>query len=82
MLGSIGLLAGLAVLAAGLYGIYSLGGVKDGLLTIGGWIGVALVGTIFVHMQVIGAAAMITLVLDEETARRDQTSVPSETEQT
>lgn len=82
LLGSVGLLAGLALLAGGLYAVYVLGGVKDGVMTPLGWIAVAVVGTAFIHMQVLGAAAMITLVLDEETARRNKASISRETEKT
>ena len=82
MLGSAGLIAGLALLAGGLYGVYALGGIQGGELTPWGWIAVAVVGTVFIHMQVLGAAAMITLVLDEETARRNKTSISKETKKT
>ena len=82
VLGSVGLLTGLALLAGGLYGVFALGGIQDGELKPWAWIAVAGVGTVFIHMQVLGAAAMITLVLDEETARRGKTSISKETEKT
>ena len=80
LLGSVGLLAGLALLVGGLYAIYALGGVEDGLLKPWGWAAVTLVGAAFIHLQVLGAAAMITLVLDEETDRRIKASISTETE--
>lgn len=81
MLGSVGLLAGLAVLAAGVYGVFRLGGVVDGTLRPWAWAVVAVVGTVFIHMQVLGAAAMVTLMIDGETARREDTSIGQEKEQ-
>jgi hypothetical protein len=80
LLGSVGLIAGLLVLAAGLYLVYRFGGLgKDGL-TGWGWAAVALVGLVFVHLQVLGAAAMVSLVLDEVTARAPGPSVIQEKE--
>ena len=81
MLGSVGLLAGLALLAAGIYVVFRLGGAVDGSLTPWAWAVVAVVGTGFIHMQVLGAAAMVTLVLDGETAQRKETSICKEKEQ-
>ena len=81
MLGSVGLLAGLALLAAGVYGVFRLGGLVDGSLRPWAWLVIAVVGTGFIHMQVLGAAAMVTLVLDGETARRKDTSIFQEKEQ-
>lgn len=74
MLGSVGLLGGLAVLAVGLYGVSQLGGLDTNGLRPWAWIAVALLGLVFVHLQVLGAAAMVTLVLDEVTARADRPS--------
>jgi hypothetical protein len=78
LIGSVGLLGGLAILAFGLYAVYSLGGVQDGVLTMLGLLAVGLIGLVFVHVQVLGAAAMITLVLDEETSRSSKASISSE----
>lgn len=69
LLGSIGLLASIAVLLGGLYLVVLVGGVQAGALTPWSWPLVTLLGLGFVHMQVLGATAMITLVQDEETAR-------------
>ncbi len=80
LLGSVGLLAGLAVLAIGLYAVFQLGGLdKDGLKP-WAWLAVIVIGTAFVHMQVLGAAAMVSLVLDEVTAGADRPSVNEEKE--
>lgn len=78
VLGSAGLLLGLAVLVAGLSAVYALGGVSDGALSPLGWLSVAVIGLVFVHLQVLGAAAMVSLVLDEVTAARGGTSVSQE----
>jgi len=81
MLGSAGLIAGLALLAAGVYGVFRLDGVVDGSLRPWAWAVVAAVGTGFIHMQVLGAAAMVTLMLEGETARRQEASIGKEKEQ-
>ncbi|MEX2244606.1 MAG: hypothetical protein WD716_12250 [Fimbriimonadaceae bacterium] len=81
LLGSAGLLFGLALLAAGLYFVWALGGLgPDGLLP-WAWVTVGLVGLAFVHIQLLGTAAMVTLVLDEVTARRREASLNQEQEQ-
>jgi hypothetical protein len=78
LLGSVGLLAGLAVLGAGLYLVYRFGGLTPDGLTGWGWATVAAVGLAFVHLQVLGAAAMVSLVLEEVTARAPGSSVTQE----
>lgn len=80
LLGSVGLLAGLAVLGAGLYLVYRFGGLSSDGLTGWGWATVAAVGLVFVHLQVLGAAAMVSLVLEEVTARGPGSSVRQEKE--
>ncbi len=80
LLGSAGLLAGLAVLALGLFAVFQLGGLDENGLKPWAWLAVAVVGTVFVHMQVLGAAAMVSLVLDEVTAGADRPSVIEEKE--
>jgi hypothetical protein len=80
LLGSVGLLAGLAVLALGLFAVFQLGGLDESGLKPWAWLAVAVVGTVFVHMQVLGAAAMVSLVLDEVTAGADRPSVIEEKE--
>lgn len=77
-IGSAGLLLGLALLLAGLYGLAAAGAVAGGTLTWWGWIGCAAIGLVFIHMQVLGAAAMITLIMEQETASTGGTSVPKE----
>jgi hypothetical protein len=79
-LGSVGLLAGLAVLGAGLWAVSALGGLTAAGLTAWAWLAVTVVGIGFVHLQVLGAAALVTLVLDEETARTRRASVSLEKE--
>jgi hypothetical protein len=78
LLGSVGLLAGLGVLGAGLYLVYQSGGVTPDGLTGWGFGAVAAIGLVFVHLQVLGAAAMVSLVLDEVTARGQSPSVYQE----
>lgn len=81
LLGSAGLLAGLGVLTAGLWGVYSLGWAgPDGLKPFG-WVGVAAIGLAFIHLQVLGAAAMVTLVMEEVTAPSREPSVKHKKEQ-
>ncbi len=80
LLGSVGLLVGLAVLAAGLYAVSRFGGLDANGLKPWAWMAVLLVGTVFVHLQVLGAAAMVSLVLDEVTAKADRSSVNQEKE--
>ena len=80
MLGSVGLLAGLALLAVGVYGVFRFGGVVDGSLRPWALAVVLATGTGFIHMQVLGAAAMVTLMLDGETARPKETSICKEKE--
>jgi hypothetical protein len=81
LLGSVGLLAGLAVLAGGLFAVYRFGGITESGLEPWGWVAVALVGLVFVHLQVLGAAAMVSQVLSEVTAKPRGPSVNRENEQ-
>jgi uncharacterized protein YacL len=75
LLGSAGLLLGLVVLVAGMLLIAAGGGIQDGVLTWWAWIGVTAVGLVFIQFQVLGAAAMISLVLEPpETAEKPQAS--------
>lgn len=78
LLGSVGLLAGLAVLALGLYWVFQAGGLGEDGLKPWAWLVVALVGAAFVHLQVIGAAAMVSLVVEEVTAQARRPSVNTE----
>ncbi|HRJ26102.1 MAG TPA: hypothetical protein PLO61_01165 [Fimbriimonadaceae bacterium] len=72
--GSIGLIGGVIVLMAGLALVATTGGLEKDGLTLWAWPLVALLGLGFVHMQVMGAAALITQVQEEETLRRRPTS--------
>ena len=78
LMGSVGLLAGLAILAVGLYLAYRFGGLTADGLTGWGWATVGAVGLGFVHLQVVGAAAMVSLVLEEVTAKAPGPSVKQE----
>ncbi|HXH60367.1 MAG TPA: hypothetical protein VNI20_03320 [Fimbriimonadaceae bacterium] len=78
LLGSVGLLVGLGVLVVGLSFVVSLGALTGGSLTTEGWVSVAIIGLVFVHIQVLGAAAMTSLVLEEVTAPTRGTSVSQE----
>lgn len=68
LLGSVGFIGGAVLLLGGLWGIAAAGGVVQGSLTIWAWASVTLLGLVFVHTQVLGAAAMITLIQESETA--------------
>lgn len=70
LLGSVGIVGSGLFLIAALYGLSALGGARDGMLTVWAWAACLVVGLVFVHCQVLGAAAMVTLVQEEETARR------------
>lgn len=78
MLGSLGILGSAVVLFAGLWGLSAAGGVENDCLAIWAWPVVALLGLFFVHMQVLGAAAMILLVQQEVTERPGPASVIQE----
>lgn len=66
-LGSAGLILSAFALLGGLAGISALGGVQEGGLLLWAWLAVTLLGLGFVHLQVLGAAAMITIVQERET---------------
>jgi len=78
--GSAGLILGLILLLAGLYAVAMLGGIQDQALTLWAWIACAVLGLGFIHLQVVGATAMITLALEQETDRPGQTSIPEESQ--
>jgi len=78
MLGSLGILGSAVVLFAGLWGLSSVGGVEGDRLALWAWPVVALLGLFFVHMQVLGAAAMILLVQQGVTERPRPASVIQE----
>ncbi len=78
LLGSLGLLAGVVLLAGGLMVVAALGGVRGGSLTAWAWPVVTLVGLGFIHLQVLGAAALVTLALEGETGRKADSSITEE----
>lgn len=67
---SVGFLASIAILFGGLAAIDAAGGLQDGRLTIWAWITTAVLGLGFVHVQVLAAGAMVTIVQDQEAARK------------
>ena len=79
-MGSVGLLLGLAFLAVGLWLVSIGGGLTDNGLVPWAWLAVAVIGLGFIHLQVLGAAAMLSLVLEEETTRVQRSSVSMEKE--
>ncbi len=62
-----GFIASAVVLLAGLYWVGANGGLTPTGLTLWGWLLVAGLGLVFVHLQVLAAASMITLVQENET---------------
>jgi hypothetical protein len=80
LLGSVGLLTGLAVLAFGLYLVSRFDGLGPDGLRPWAWATVGALGLLFVHLQVLGAAAMVSLALEEVTARSARPSVNQEKE--
>jgi hypothetical protein len=78
LLGSVGIIGSALVLLAGLYGLASLGGIQHDSMTLWAWPAATLLGVFFVHMQVLGAAAMITLVQEEVTRGASPASVKRE----
>ena len=75
---SVGLIGGMALMLGGIAAVSALGGIQSGTLTPWAWLLCMLIGLGFVHLQVLAASAMITLVLEEETERRSKTSIPKE----
>jgi len=65
-LGSVVLLASALLLFAGLYAIYALGGLVDGQLALWAVPCVLVFGIVFIYLQILAAAAMITLVQAEQ----------------
>lgn len=74
LLGSVALLGSAAVLLAGLYGIQQAGGIADSALRPWAWGATTVLGLFFVHMQVLGAGAMVSLVQEGEYIRRHAAS--------
>ena len=82
MFGAGGLILGLFVLAVGLLSLDALGGTRDGALTLWAWPIVAVLGLVFIHLQVLGAAALLASVVGSETATASDTSNSQENNQT
>ncbi|MCH7905549.1 MAG: hypothetical protein IH944_13420 [Armatimonadetes bacterium] len=82
MFGAGGLILGLFVLAVGLFALDALGGTRDGALTLWAWPIVAVLGLLFIHLQVLGAAAMLASAVGSETAAASDTSNSQENDQT
>lgn len=80
--GAGGLILGLFVLAVGLLALDALGGTRDGALTPWAWPIVAVLGLVFIHLQVLGAAALLASVVGTETATASDTSNSQENDQT
>lgn len=78
MLGSVGLLAGLAVLIGGAALVASAGGIQNGALLPWAWLAMTILGAVFIACQVLGAAALFSLALDRETPSRTHASEPQE----
>ena len=78
VLGSLGILGSAVVLFAGLWALSAVGGVEKDRLALWAWPVVIFLGLFFVHMQVLGAAAMILLVQQEVTERPRAASVNQE----
>lgn len=70
LLGSVGLIGGAVLLLLGLWQVAAFEGIGPAGLTLWAWAAVTLLGLVFVHLQVLGAAAMITLIQESETADR------------
>ncbi len=66
LLGSLGFIVGAILLLGGLWLVSLWGGLTPDGLTLGGWFAVALLGLVFVHIQVMAAASMISLVQEAE----------------
>lgn len=64
--GVLGFLGSALMLLGGLFAIQAAGGLQNGLLTGWAWALVAMLGCAFVHLQVVAAGAMISLVEQSE----------------
>jgi len=88
-LGSGGLILGLILLMGGMVLLAQMGGADEGGIKLWAWPVIFLLGLGFVHLQVIGAAALMTLAGNslsrelstggsEETRQNSSASEPSE----
>jgi len=71
---TVGFLASIAVLFAGIWAIDIAGGLHRGALTLWALPIVAIVGLVFVHLQSTSAALLLSLVLSSETTEGDSAS--------
>lgn len=78
LFGSALLIAALVMLVFGIWSIDALGWHYSGQLTILGLVATMVLGLVFIRLQVTGAAAMISLVVEEVTGTKDRPSVPLE----
>lgn len=78
MLGSIGLLGGLAILIGGVALVATAGGIQNGVLQPWAWIAVMILGGLFITIQILGIGALLSLALDGETAAAAQASISEE----
>lgn len=69
------LIVGMVVLVGCLYAVAASGGLQSGVLTGWAWIAVLVGGTIFVHLQSVGALILLRSALGRETAVPAKTSV-------
>lgn len=75
LVASLGLTGSLVLLFLSLWCIAALGGMRETGLTAWGWIAVTLAGLGFIHVQVISAASMITLLHSSVTPASTGSSV-------
>lgn len=78
LLASVGIIASGLFLIAGLALVTALGGMTRNGLTGLGWIGVFVVGLVFIAGQVVSAGAMVSLFRPEVTSESHQPSEPVE----
>lgn len=78
LLGSVGLLGGLAILIGGVALVAVNGGIRQGVLQPWAWLAVMILGGAFIAIQILGVGALLSLALDGETAAHPQASIPKE----
>lgn len=77
LLGSAGMIGSMIGLFAGLGMIGALGGVHNRVMTWWAWPIVTVLGLGFVHMQILGAGAMVTIVQQDRRTPRGHDSSDS-----
>jgi hypothetical protein len=68
------LFGSLAVLFGGIYGLFALGAFQPDGISLPGIAGVAAVGLVFVHLQMVFGALTLSLAFDGETTAARPTS--------